>query len=52
MAGIRKMTICSIYLLPTDLVTEEDIRVLLEQPPALMILLGDFNAHNSLWGNG
>ena len=29
---------------------EEDVRDL-EQLPAPMILLGDFNAHNSLWGS-
>ena len=34
----------------TDQVTEEDMRDLLEQLPAPMILLGDFNAHNQLWG--
>ena len=33
---------------PTDQVTEEDIRDLLEQLPAPMILLVDFNAHNPL----
>ena len=31
MAGKRKRTICSIYLLPTDQVTEEDMRDLLEK---------------------
>ena len=46
-----KRTVCSIYLLPTDQVTEEDMRELLEQLPAPMILLGDFNAHNLLWGS-
>ena len=35
---------------PTDQVTEEDKRDLLEQLPAPMILLGDFNTHNPLWG--
>ena len=32
----------------TDLVTEEDMKDLLEQLPVLMILLGDFNVHNLL----
>ena len=32
---------------PTDQVTEKDMRDL----PALMILLGDFNVHNPLWGS-
>ena len=51
MAGKRKITICSIYLPPRDQVTEEDMKDLLEQLPAPMILLGDFNAHNPLWGS-
>ena len=48
LVGREKRTICSIYLPSTDQVTEEDIRDLLEQLPAPMILLGDFNAHNPL----
>ena len=47
MAGKRKRNICSIYLLPT----EEDMRNLLENIPAPMILLEDFKTHNSLWGS-
>ena len=38
-----KRTIC--------LMTEVDMRDLLEQLPAPMILLGDFNAYNPLWGS-
>ena len=34
---------------PTDQMTEEDMRDLLEELPAPMILLGDFNASNPLW---
>ena len=49
--GKEKRTMCSIYLPPIDLVTEEDMRDLLEQLPAPMIVLGDFNAHNPLWGS-
>ena len=51
--NIRKgtRTVCSIYQPSTDQVTEEDMRELLEQLPAPMILLGDFNAHNPLWGS-
>ena len=36
---------------PNRPVTEEDLRDLLEQLPAPMILLEDFNAHNQLWGS-
>ena len=47
----EKMTICSIYLPPIEQVTEEDIRDLMEQLPAPMILLGQFNTHKSLFGS-
>ena len=47
----KKGTICSIYLPSTDQVTKEDMRYLLEQLPAPMILFEDFNAHNSLKGS-
>ena len=49
--GRWKRTICSIYIPPTDQVTEEDMRDFLKQLPAPMILLGDFNKHNTLWGS-
>ena len=48
LVGRGKRTLCSIYLPPTDQVTEEELRDLLEHLPAPMILLGDFNAHNPL----
>ena len=51
MKGKRKGTICSIYLTLTDQVTQEVMRNLLEQISVPMILLGDFNVHNPLWGN-
>ena len=49
--GKGKRTVCSIYLPLTDQVTEEDMRNLLEQHSAPMILLEDSNAHNPLWGS-
>ena len=49
--GKGKRTVYFIYLPPTDHVTEEDMRELLEQLLAPMILLGDFNTHNPLWGS-
>ena len=49
--GKGKKTVCSTYLPQTDQVTEEDMRELLEQLPAPMILLEDFNEHNPLWGS-
>ena len=49
--GKGKRTVCSFYLPLTDQMTKEDMRDLLEQLPAPMILLGDFNTHNLLWGS-
>ena len=48
LVGRGKRILCSIYLPPTDQITEEELIDLLEQLPAHMILLGDFNAHNQL----
>ena len=42
--GKGKRTACTIYLPTTDKVIEEDMR-------APMILPGDFNAQNPLWGS-
>ena len=36
---------------PNGSMTEEDMRDLLEQLPASMILLRNFNVHNPLWGS-
>ena len=47
----KQMTVCSIYL-PPDLQTNVDeIQDLVDQLPAPFLLLGDFNAHNPLWGS-
>ena len=51
LVGRGKRTLCSIYLPPTEQVTEQELIDLLEQLPAPLILLGDFNAHNPLWGS-
>ena len=48
---VRKRTRCSIYLPPIDQVTEENMTDLLEQFTAPMILLGNINSHNPLWGS-
>ena len=49
--GKGKRTVCSIYIPSTDQGIEEDMRYLLEQLLAPVILLGDFNVHNPLWGS-
>ena len=47
----RKEEIMFYIFTPTDQVTEEDVRCLLEQLLAPMILLENFNASNLLWGS-
>ncbi len=46
----QPITVCSIYLPPTSSWTETDLLNLVSQLPPPVLLLGDFNAHNSLWG--
>ena len=44
------MTICSIYLPGAIGFTNSDLQNLINQLPPPFLLLGDFNAHNPLWG--
>ena len=46
----KQVTICSLYLPPRCGFTENDLQSLINQLPAPFLLLGDFNAHNPLWG--
>ena len=46
----RAITICSIYLPGADGYTNTDLQNLIDQLPPPFLLLGDFNAHNPLWG--
>ena len=46
----KAVTICSLYLPPTEDFSENDILNLLNQLPQPYLVLGDFNAHNPLWG--
>lgn len=48
----NKVTICSIYLKPYELVDNDtDLNLLIAQLPKPFILTGDINAHNPLWEN-
>lgn len=47
----KKVTICNIYIPPNMDLKQDDIRELIRQLPAPYVLLGDFNAHNPLWGS-
>ena len=45
------VTVCSVYLPPSDEVRSTDLENLLDQLPQPFLLLGDFNAHNPIWGS-
>lgn len=46
----RKISVCSIYL-PENTINAVEIRNILRQLPCPAVLLGDFNAHNTMWGS-
>ena len=46
----KTITICSLYLPPNDSIDNVTLNKLINQLPEPFILLGDFNAHNPLWG--
>lgn len=48
----RLVTVCSLYLPPSMTVEERELDDLVRQLPQPFLLLGDFNAHNRLWGSG
>jgi len=45
----KTITVCSIYLPPTMLFNSTDLENLIAQLPPPILLLGDFNAHSTLW---
>ena len=47
----RFLTICSVYLPPDCDFSHRDLQDLIDQLPTPFLLLGDFNAHNPLWGS-
>ena len=47
----RCISICSIYIPPKHKLTQQQITKITDQLPAPYLLLGDFNAHSTLWGN-
>ena len=46
----KAITVCSIYLSPRGNLSSQDLDDLIHQLPTPYLLLGDFNAHNILWG--
>lgn len=47
----RLITLCSLYIPPNFHLRCEDLESLIAQLPHPFIILGDFNAHNPLWGS-
>ena len=47
----RVITLCSIYVPPSSRLSPKDLDDLVPQLPSPLILLGDFNGHNILWGS-
>lgn len=45
------ITICSIYIPPQTNPDSQTIKTLINQLPKPYLILGDFNAHNQLWGS-
>lgn len=44
-------TICNIYLPPLRLITKQELLDIVSQLEPPYVIVGDFNAHNTLWGS-
>lgn len=47
----KKITLCNLYIPPDESITPATLTHLLNQLERPYILVGDFNAHNPLWGS-
>jgi len=47
----RVITFCSIYIPPNSNLIPNELDNIVQQLPTPFVLLGDFNAHNILWGS-
>ncbi|GBL82176.1 hypothetical protein AVEN_252370-1 [Araneus ventricosus] len=45
------VTVCCIYLPPNDAISQNGLKILVDQLPIPFVLLGDFNSHGTLWGS-
>ena len=48
----RELTVCSLYLPPGVALPVAELRQLLLELPAPVLVMGDFNAHSTAWGCG
>ena len=48
--GHREITFCSLYLPPSTALPVAELRRLLLELPAPVLIVGDFNAHSTAWG--
>jgi len=47
----KTFTVCSLYISPNTQITLNELNNLYNQLPSPSIILGDFNAHNPIWGS-
>lgn len=45
----KRITVCSLYLPPGEVIEREQLQNLLEQLPKPFVILGDMNAHHPMW---
>ena len=46
----KKVTICSIYLPPSDILSKNSLVNLIDELPHPFMLVGDLNGHRKVWG--
>lgn len=47
----KAITVCSVYLSPSQSITKKQLLELIDQLPSPYIIIGDFNAHSVRWGS-
>ena len=45
----KRITVCSIYLPPGEIISKQQLQNLVDQLPKPFLLLGDMNAHHPMW---
>ena len=47
----KTITLCSLYIPPNSVLEQNSLKTLIDQLPSPFIIMGDFNAHNPIWGS-